>query len=162
MTRQSIICLVLCCLVQSGPLLAQGTNGVPRSSALFQTVQKLDKELFDAYNSCDLAKFKSLLDDDLEFYHDQGGVMTGAGKVTESVRANICGKVRRDLVESTLEVHEMRGFGAIQMGVHRFFQIQNDPDKPSGEARFTHLWRYKDGVWKATRILSFDHRGLKK
>ena len=41
--------------------------------SLFQTIQSLDAQLFDAYNHCDLEKFGSLLADDLEFYHDVGG-----------------------------------------------------------------------------------------
>jgi hypothetical protein len=43
------------------------------SDSLFQTIQSLDAQLFDAYNRCDLEKFGSLLADDLEFYHDVGG-----------------------------------------------------------------------------------------
>ena len=35
---------------------------------LFQTIQSLDAQLFDAYNHCDLEKFGSFLADDLEFY----------------------------------------------------------------------------------------------
>lgn len=143
------------------PAAGQGTKGVPRTSELFRTVESLDKQMFDAYNACDLEKFKSLLADDVEFYHDQSGLMHGADNVVVAVKNNICGKVRRDVTRSTIEVHEMRGYGAIQMGVHRFFEIKVDPDRPSGEARFIHLWRNQDGVWKVTRILSFDHRGLK-
>jgi uncharacterized protein DUF4440 len=60
-------------------------------------VAALDAEIFDAYNKCDLAKFGSFLAEDLEFYHDQGGLSVGRQATVESVKNNICGKVRRYL-----------------------------------------------------------------
>src|SRR2546429_5110218 len=38
----------------------------------------------------------SFLAEDVEFYHDQGGVTLGRAALTESVKNNICGKVTRD------------------------------------------------------------------
>lgn len=64
----------------------------------------LDAALFDAYNRCDLARFSSFLDDNVEFYHDRGGVTLGKDKLTDSVKNNICGgDVRRELVPGTLK-----------------------------------------------------------
>jgi len=56
----------------------------------------------------------------VEFYHDQGGVTLGKQKLTESVKNNICGKVTRQLVPGTLQVHHMKGYGAVEIGVHWF------------------------------------------
>jgi hypothetical protein len=114
--------------------------------------------LFDAYNRCDLEKFGSLLSEDLEFYHDLGGLSVGRQSTVDAVKNNICGKVRRDLVPGTLQVFPLHGYGAVEMGIHLFC----DPKKGkcpagSGVARFTHLWRNKDGVWKVARIISYDH-----
>lgn len=139
---------------------AQGTRGLPSTSDLYQTVRALDAKMFQAYNSCDLAAFRSLLDERVEFYHDQGGVTLGADDLVASIKRNICGKVRRDLVTSTLEVHEMKGYGALEIGVHRFFEILTDPVHPTGESRFTQLWRRDGDTWTLSRVLSFDHRGL--
>jgi hypothetical protein len=36
--------------------------------------------------------------DDIEFYHDQGGLTTSKKEILESIRRNICGKVTRVLV----------------------------------------------------------------
>src|ERR1700733_13520315 len=66
-----------------------------------KTSAALDAELFDAYNKCDLVKFKSLLADDVEFFHDKGGVTLGAQALTDSVKKNICGRVSRELVAGT-------------------------------------------------------------
>ena len=67
----------------------------------------------------------------------------GRQNLTESVKKNICGKVRRELVSETLEVYPMRGYGAVEMGVHRFHQPKVDPTKPVGEAKFIHCGRTK-------------------
>jgi hypothetical protein len=99
--------------------------------------------------------------DDVEFYHDQGGVTLGAAALTESVKKNICGQTTRELVPGTMQVFSMKGYGAVELGVHRF----NHPGHPEidvGEGRFIHLWQYKDGAWKITRVISYDHHAAKK
>jgi uncharacterized protein (TIGR02246 family) len=127
---------------------------------LTKTVTDLDAALFKSFNDCDLEKFVTFFADDVEFYHDEGGITLGAKAVAESVKNNICGKVQRVLV--TTDVYPMKGFGALQTGVHRFTHPGKDDVQPMGEARFTHLWQHKDGVWKITRVLSYDHRPVKK
>jgi hypothetical protein len=129
---------------------------VPAPNSLFQTIQSLDAKLFDAYNHCDLEKFGSLLADDLEFYHDKGGLSVGRQAAVEGVKNNICGKVTRELVPGTLEVYPIANYGAVEIGVHRFHHPQETANV--GEAKFIHLWQNKNGVWKITRVISFDHR----
>ena len=80
----------------------------------------------------------------------------------ESVKNNICGKVRRELVPGTLEVYPMDGYGAVEMGVHRFHHPGRENTEPTGEAKFVHLWQNKEGAWKITRVISYDHRALPK
>jgi hypothetical protein len=46
------------------------------------------------------------------------------------------------------------------MGVHRFHHPDNAEN--IGEAKFITLWENKDGVWKITRAISFDHHPLTK
>src|SRR4030095_6244547 len=94
---------------------------IKNQAELDQAVTALDRALFDAYNRCDLSKFASLVADDVEFYHDSGGVTLGKEKLVESVKNNICTQdVRRELVPGTLKIYHMKGYGAIEMGVHRF------------------------------------------
>ena len=141
------------------PLGAQSSGGLAPDDELYRTVASLDHELFDAYNRCDLEKFSAFFTDDVEFYHDQGGVTLGVQSLTESVKNNICGKTRRELVPGSLEVYPMHGYGAVEMGVHRFYSPA-DREEPTGEAKFIHLWQDKDGAWKITRVISYDHRPL--
>jgi uncharacterized protein (TIGR02246 family) len=140
-------------------LLAQ-TPSAP--DALFQTIQALDTQLFDAYNRCDLEKFGSLLADDLEFYHDKTGLSRGRTALLEGIKNNICGKVTRELVAGTLEVYPIADYGAVEIGVHRFHHPGHETTDSIGEAKFIHLWQKKDGAWKVTRVISFDHQALKK
>jgi hypothetical protein len=140
---------------------AQALESIKSQEELDKVVTSLDTALFDAYNRCDLVKFSSLLDDDMEFYHDHGGVTLGKEKMTESVKKNICGgDVRRELVPGTLQIYYMKGYGAVEMGVHRFYHPKSNTT--TGEAQFVTLWRYKDGVWKITRAISYDHHPAAK
>ena len=129
---------------------------------LDKAITALDTQLFDAYNHCDLAKFASLVDENVEFYHDQGGMTLGREKLTESIKNNICtGDTQRVLVPGTLKIYYMKGYGAIEMGVHRFQHPKTEAVNGTGEASFVNLWHYQDGAWKLTRALSYDHHAIK-
>jgi hypothetical protein len=143
-------------------LLVPGQAQTPATDPLFNTIQSLDTQLFDAYNHCDLEKFGSFLADDLEFYHDKTGLSRGRATLVEGIKNNICGKVTRELVPGTLEVYPIANYGAVEIGVHRFHHPGHEEAGSVGEAKFIHLWQNKDGVWKITRVISFDHQSLAK
>jgi ketosteroid isomerase-like protein len=131
-------------------------ESIQNQAELDKVIMALDLALFDAYNRCDLQAFSSFLADDVEFYHDQGGVTLGNANLTASVKKNICGgDVRRELVPGTFQANYMKGYGAVELGVHRF--VHPKSNNPTGEGRFVHLWQYKDGKWKVTRVISYDH-----
>jgi len=135
---------------------------IQNQEELDRAVTALDAALFDSYNRCDLDKFASFFVDDVEFYHDQGGVTLGKAALTESVKKNICGKVTRELVPGTLKIYYMKGYGALEVGVHRFHHPGHEDTEGVGEGQFIHLWQYKDGAWKITRVISYDHHSAKK
>lgn len=136
-------------------------ESIQNQEELNQTILALDTALFDAYNKCDLDKFAALIADDVEFYHDNGGVTLGKEKFVDSIKKNICGTdMHRELVAGTFEAHYMKGYGAIEIGTHRFLHPKSDIG--TGEGRFITLWQCKDGVWKITRALSFDHHAVAK
>lgn len=122
---------------------------------LFATIQAEDAKLFDAYNRCDLVTLGSMVSDDLEFYHDQTGLSVGKAPFLAAIRQNICGKVQRTLLLDTLEVYPLKGYGAVELGIHRFSH-PNDPGN-IGDARFVMLWQQKNEGWKVTRVISFEH-----
>ena len=126
---------------------------VAESSELYKQVVQLDKELFDAYNSCDMETQARLMDEDLEFYHDMAGLATSKSGVLESIEKNICGKVTRSLVEGSIEVHEIPGYGAVEMGLHKFYNNQ-EPNAKSEASRFITIWKKNQSNWTLTRVIS--------
>jgi uncharacterized protein (TIGR02246 family) len=144
-----------------GTAQVAGLDSIKNQEELDKAVTALDSALFDAYNRCDLEKFSSFFVEDVEFYHDQGGVTLGRQNLADSVKKNICGKVTRELVPGTLQVYYMKGYGAVEMGVHRFHHLGHEDTEGVGEGRFVHLWQYKDGAWKITRVISYDHHSAK-
>jgi hypothetical protein len=139
---------------------AQARQSTAAPDELFRTIASLDSALFDAYNRCDLEKFATFIADDVEFYHDKTGLSRSRQSLLEALKNNICGKVRRELIAGTLEVYPLHGFGAVEIGVHRFCDPKlGKCGEGSGAAKFIHLWQNKDGVWKITRVISYDHGG---
>lgn len=124
-------------------------------NALFDTIKSLDAKLFDAYNHCDLAVLGSMVSDDLEFYHDQTGLSVGKEPFLAAIKQNICGKVQRTLIENTLEVYPLKGYGAVEIGIHRF----HHPNEPGnvGDAKFVNIWHNDNGAWKVSRVISYEH-----
>jgi hypothetical protein len=159
----SVSALLLGVLLNA-PAVAQSVaplDKIQNQEELNKAISALDAALFDAYNKCDLAKFGSFIDDNVEFYHDQGGVTLGRAALVEAVKKNICGQVTRELLPNTLQIYPMKGYGAIEMGVH-LFHHPGHPENDDGEGKFVHLWQYKDGAWKVTRVLSYDHHAAGK
>ena len=128
----------------------------PQPDPLFETIRSLDAKFFDAYNRCDLTTLGAMVSDDLEFYHDQTGLSVGRGPFLAAIKQNICGKVQRTLLPDTLEVYPLKGYGAVEIGIHRFHH-PGHPEDGMGDAKFVTLWQNKDGAWKVTRVISYNH-----
>lgn len=128
----------------------------------------LDTVVFESgYNQCDIDKLATVVADDLEFYHDQGGPLFGGQAFLDSMQKGICEldyKARRERV-GELEVFPLYNngdlYGMISRGKHRFHaKYPGKAEYPSGEAQFNMLWLLKNGEWKLARTQSFDHVGL--
>ena len=134
-------------------------NGLPKvytpdSKSLYDSIVFMDSVLFHAYNNCDLEKFASMINADIEFYHDKGGLMTSKDSIMVGIQNNICDKVTRELVKGSIEVYPIAGYGAIEMGQHFFINNREPkPDKPD-IGKFVHTWKKENGEWKLTRVIS--------
>lgn len=139
---------------------------VKNTDELYKTAKKLDSLIFDiGFNKCDLSHYDSIISEDLEFYHDIGGVTLGKKAFITSAKNNICGspnKLRRELVANSMKVYPLYKdktlYGLIQEGNHDFFFSENGTWKKGGRAKFTHLWVLENNQWKLKRVLSYDHQ----
>lgn len=128
----------------------------PDDKALYDTIMKHDSIFFSAYNHCDaqLKVYAAYYTEDLEFYHDQGGFSNSKKDVVEATRKNICGKVRRDLVPGSVEVYPISGYGAVEIGYHRFTNKENPPGTTARDGRFVLVWKKTDNKWQISRVVS--------
>jgi ketosteroid isomerase-like protein len=154
-------CALTLLLIAWTPLHAQAvTESDPSTSGpLYDDLARMDSLLFDAgFVTCNADKVNSFFSDDVEFYHDRTGLESGqqVRDTFKRLTASCPGGrgIRREIVAGSLRVYPMQGYGAIQMGLHRFVE-RGTPTHTV--ARFVHLWQQKDGRWKITRVLSFDH-----
>jgi Domain of unknown function (DUF4440) len=150
-------------------LLAAAAVVLPEGPALQAEVRAVDDRFFTAYfgTPCQPALIRSMLADDFEMYHDKGGVVAVNAEQFMADYAKGCAarsapdawRSRRELVPESLHVDPVPGFGAIEDGVHRFYERRGDgPEKLAGTAHFTQLWVKTDQGWKLKRVFSFRHR----
>jgi len=127
----------------------------PDDQKLYDTIVHLDSLFFHYYNTCDvnLDKYAAFYADSIEFYHDRGGLNTSKADIVAATKKNICGKVTRELVKGSIEVYPINGYGAIEMGLHKFHNNQEKEAIPHA-SRFIVIWQYKMGEWKIKRVVS--------
>lgn len=125
--------------------------------ALYNEIAHMDSVLFNAYNTQDIETMKKLFTEDLEFYHDKGG-LSFYGQNIEAFKNHFerTEKINRTLVKGSLEVYPIKDYGAIEIGSHTFCHKENGQDD-CGTFKFVHIWQKKDGNWKISRIVSYDH-----
>jgi hypothetical protein len=125
----------------------------PESQELYNTIVHMDSVYFTAYNTCDMEKQAAMYSDSIEFYHDKGGLQTSKQALLDALKKNICGKVTRVLVPGSIEVYPIAGFGAVEIGLHRFINHQ-ESETPSKPDKFIMVWRLRNGKWQITRVIS--------
>lgn len=149
-------------------LLPQSAQAqIDREAPLFEDLSVMDSLLFvEGFNKCDREILDRIVSDDLDFYHDQGGIQDKP-LFMEATEQNICStpdrKPIRKLVPGSMEVFPLYSsgqlYGAIQSGTHEFY-IQ-EPGKDlykTSIARFTHLWLLEEDRWLLSEVLSYDHQ----
>jgi ketosteroid isomerase-like protein len=160
----SIILLASACSTSKTNNRNQSSHYSPVSKDLYDTIAHLDATFFDAFNTRNFNNLKAFLSENLEFYHDLGGITNYTQNVEAFKRTfESDRKVRRELVASTLEVYPIQNYGAVETGIHRFYATEKgQQEKLSSEAKFVQIWQKKDGEWKITRIISYGHQEFLK
>lgn len=132
------------------------------AARLSETIAAVDAAVFDAFNHCgdpaQLERHASYFAENVEFYHDTGGVTWNRNDMLANTRQYACGHFTRELIPGTFTVYPVKNFGAISRGSHRFCQLSSG--KCEGVADFTMVWHRKDGKWEITRVLSYGHRAV--
>ncbi len=153
--RSVIVLLIL--FVTTFSCIAQEKKVAPTSQDLYHEIASMDSTLFDAFNTQNMAKFRPMFTDDLEWFQDNDGLVPN-----KTVFENFGNtfkkefKLTRKLVKGSLEVHPLKGYGAIEIGVHQFRHIENGKEEV-GTFKFLMIWQKKDGKWKISRVISYDH-----
>jgi hypothetical protein len=164
MSRKLTILALLCL---TGACQAQ-TAGPKATQQLTDEIRAADAALFAAFfDRCDVAALKSMITDDFEMFHDKGGrTASSAVEFLKSIEGTCARqktgedyRARRELVADSLKVYPLNNYGAVETGVHRFFQLlPGKPEKLVEVSQLTHIWKKEGEVWKLARVLSFDHR----
>lgn len=167
----TVIIAIIAVTVFYGAAFAQSKNvESPEHRQMFEELAEKDREVFDSvFKTCNLTKLSELVTEDFEFYHDRAGQNANSGKQFVNSIREACEKrktgsdvrLRRELVENSVQVYPLNNYGAIQMGVHRFYIITDGKEQLAEIAKFTHLWKKENGAWKLARVLSYDHKPAK-
>jgi hypothetical protein len=144
---------------------------VPPRAELEEALRQREAELFDMFftGTCDLPRFRSMLADDLEFYHDKDGYNVQSADDFVAIFAKNCAerqnpgawRTRRQLVAGSLHIDPIPGWGAFEVGDHLFFEKHgvNGKETLVGKAKFAMVWVLSaDKQWKLSRVLSYGHR----
>lgn len=140
---------------------------VDQRSELYKAIMCQDSLLFDiGFNTCNILQFESLLSEKFEFFHDKSGV-SDRKKFLKDLKNGLCGnpdsyQARRELIPANTEIFALYDdgilYGAIQEGVHQFFEKQTgEPERFGSSAKFTHVWILENDVWRLSKSLSFEH-----
>jgi hypothetical protein len=136
---------------------AQPSKDSLSGARLYKEIARMDSILFNAFNTRNIEQFKSFFTADLEFFHDKGG-LTNYEHTIEFMKTTAKNntQLRRELIKESLEVYPVPGYGAMQIGSHTFCNIENGKQS-CGTFKFVHIWQKRDGEWKISRIISYDH-----
>ncbi|WP_306551820.1 nuclear transport factor 2 family protein [Daejeonella sp.] len=136
---------------------AQEKKVAHTSLELYKEIELADSILFQAFNRQDMITFKAMFTEDLEWFQDNGGlipyktIFENFGNTFKNEN-----KLSRVLVRGSLEVHPLKDYGAIQIGSHQFRHFENGKEEV-GTFKFLMIWNKKDGNWKISRVVSYDH-----
>ncbi len=134
-----------------------------QDNPLQQTILQKDALFWVAYNGCEVEKMADFFTNDLEFYHDKGGLTNSKPELKQILKTGLCGepdsRLRREAIAETIKVYPLNNYGAIITGEHIFYRNKKGQNEyPEESAKFTHVWKFENNSWKMTRVLSYDHQ----
>jgi Domain of unknown function (DUF4440) len=145
------LCFLLPLLVAS----AAEPGRQAKSGPLFEAITRMDRHLFNAFNAHNVDRLMSLASKNVELYQENDGLKNYEECITEfkDMFAHDS-DIRRELVEGTVEVYPIGGYGALEVGQHRFCHTQNGKED-CGVFGFAVLWQKTDDSWKVSRLVNY-------
>ena len=158
----------ICIILSIFGILTNLNAQVATDSEVYKTLKANDSLIFErSFNKCEIQHLNQLIAEDFEFYHDIAGITSSKEKFIQTMNEGICNpnnpsKPTRELVEGSLEVFLLKNngqtYGALQNGIHKFFETTNGNKVEGSTAKFSHLWIIEDEKWILKRVISFDHK----
>jgi Domain of unknown function (DUF4440) len=175
MIRLSFLMFAVATLViavaQAGPTVKGAAQyhlrqGALPSAEMTAAIAKADADLFAAvFDQCDAGKVAATLTPDFRFVHDKDGESTRADFVKnlkghcDRVKTGEDFPARRELVPGSLEVWPINKYGALEIGVHRFYaRIKDKPETLTETGNFMILWKQEGGKWLMAESISYGHK----
>ena len=159
--RQKLLFILLTIIFLLFRIYVNAQTSAHTNRDLYTELVYRDSVVFANVYTCNTAKNETFFTDDIEFYHDKGGVTKSRKTLVEQLRNNFCGegktKLRRELVNGSMKVYPINKYGAVQLGEHLFYITENGKEALSGVAKFIHVWKYERGEWRISRVFSYDH-----
>jgi hypothetical protein len=145
------------------------TPGAVTTPEIVAGVLAADAAFFAAvFDTCGIETVRGFVTEDFEFFHDKYGLVFTSGPAFVKGIEEKCARQRdgveflsrRELVRDSVKVYALDNYGAIEIGVHRFYALsEGKPDRLTETGQFTHVWKQEgDGKWRLARVLSYDHR----
>lgn len=168
-TGLKIIFLIFALIVFVVGGFCQESTQIPDEETITEDLNIKDRLLFEAiFEECNISVAEEMFTEDLEFYHDKWGIVANnrsqfienIQSVCDAQKVGNSNQAKRKVDQRSIEIYPIQHFGAIQSGIHHFYQLIDGDYRYTESAKFTHLWKFQDGDWKLARVLSFDHKTI--
>src|SRR5580700_1726333 len=143
--------------------------GLGHSTLAPDTIKKtneLDAGLFQAFNYRNAEAMRPFYAKDVEFFHDQVGRTLNQDAVIATFRNKFDGDyaerhqiVQRELIQESLRLFPIPGYGVLEVGNHRFTISTRETNRVTATTvgTFAHIIQDGDRGMKIKLALSYDH-----
>lgn len=149
----------ICLAFLSHSLALQGSPvATPDAGQLRETIARMDRKLFDAFNAHNVEALMAQFTEDLEFFQDNDG-LKDYQRCSRDFKALFASNtdIKRELVPESLEVYPIKDYGAIEIGTHRFCHKESNQIE-CASFKFVMIWRKSGESWKVCRVVSYGHK----
>jgi hypothetical protein len=165
------VAMLIAAVAQAGPTVKGAEQyhlrpGAAPTPEMTTAIAEADADLFAAvFDRCDTDAVAAMLTDDFRFVHDKEGE-SSRSKFVDDLKGH-CARLktgedfpaRRELIPSTLEVWPIDNYGALEIGVHKFYAlIKGKPETLTETGNFMILWKKTGAGWKMAESISYGHK----